>query len=84
MPSDDLFSKLADFDLLYLSGITLAILSADVRARLFEFLKNFRLEGGIVAFDSNYRKQLWDDIGTSAFGNNDHVVSDRYCLAIRR
>jgi len=65
MPSDDLFSKLAEFDLLYLSGITLAILSANVRARLFEFLKDFRLEGGIVAFDSNYRKQLWDDVGTA-------------------
>ena len=47
------------FDLIYLSGITLAVLAPKVRQELLHFLNGYRAKGGLVAFDSNYRPQLW-------------------------
>lgn len=54
-------AALADFDLVYVSGITLAILSAAGRSNLFETLAQIRLRGGTIAFDSNSRPRLWPD-----------------------
>lgn len=51
---------LAGFDLLYLTGISLAILAPDVRRKLLGFLADFRGKGGTVAYDSNYRPRLWE------------------------
>lgn len=50
-----LAASLAYFYLLYVSGITLAILGAAGRDRLFEALARARARGAIIAFDSNYR-----------------------------
>ena len=55
---------LARFDVIYLSAITLAILSPDARAALIAWLPGFRAAGGRVAFDSNHRPALWPDPGT--------------------
>jgi 2-dehydro-3-deoxygluconokinase len=44
---------------LYLSGITLAIISAEARARLASFISRYRAQGGQLVFDSNYRPRLW-------------------------
>ncbi len=57
--------RLADFDLIYLSGISLAILTQPARAELLAFLDGFRRRGGRVAFDSNYRPRLWSDAATA-------------------
>jgi 2-dehydro-3-deoxygluconokinase len=57
--------RLADFDLVYLSGITLAILEPAVREALMAALGGFRARGGTVAFDSNYRPRLWPDAGVA-------------------
>lgn len=46
-------------DLLYFSLITLAILPAEGRARLFDLARAVRARGGKVAFDGNYRARLW-------------------------
>ncbi|AQQ66279.1 ketodeoxygluconokinase [Microbulbifer agarilyticus] len=54
-----LFAELKDFDAVYLSGISLAILSPYGRECLFEFLAEFRQGGGQVIFDGNYRPRLW-------------------------
>lgn len=56
---------LTDFDTLYLSGISIAILDPLARDRLAEGLSRFRARGGRVAFDSNYRPVLWPDIATA-------------------
>ncbi|GAA5068236.1 sugar kinase [Roseibacterium beibuensis] len=48
------------FDLVYLSGITLAILPEHSRARLFDWAEQFTRLGGTLAYDSNYRPRLWD------------------------
>jgi 2-dehydro-3-deoxygluconokinase len=53
--------RLQGFDCLYLSGITLAILTPEARQALDAFLPRFRAQGGQVAFDSNYRPRLWPD-----------------------
>lgn len=52
-------------DLLYLSGITLAILPEDHREVLLDWLPSFRAGGGRVAFDPNYRPALWPDAETA-------------------
>lgn len=57
--------RLAGFDLIYLSGITLAILSPAARGMLGGFLSGYRVRGGRVAFDSNYRPRLWPDAATA-------------------
>ncbi|AFU99242.1 sugar kinase [Simiduia agarivorans] len=51
--------------MIYLSGITLAIISPEARAHLFEQLADYRARGGRVAFDSNYRPRLWPDQATA-------------------
>lgn len=56
---------LAGFDLIYLSGITVAILAPEARSALLTTLRSFRAAGGRVAFDSNYRPRLWPDQATA-------------------
>ncbi len=51
--------ELATFDYLYLSGISLAILSPASRDKLFTLLRECRANGGKVIFDNNYRPRLW-------------------------
>ena len=63
------FSALSDYDVVYLSGITMAILSAPVRAALLGFLATFRQSGGRVCYDSNYRPRLWGDVQTARDAN---------------
>ena len=55
------FGALKGFDVIFLSAITLAILPEFVRAELFNWIIQFRLEGGKFAFDSNYRPRLWNN-----------------------
>lgn len=51
--------------LLYLSAITLAILTKDDRDRLIDGLTRLRASGTRIAFDSNYRPALWPDAATA-------------------
>lgn len=50
---------LSTFDYLYLSGISLAILSPTSREKLLSLLRECRANGGKVIFDNNYRPRLW-------------------------
>ncbi len=52
-------AHLNQMDCLYLSGITLAIMNPEARRELLAFLREYRANGGRVAFDSNYRPRLW-------------------------
>lgn len=56
---------LGGFDLLFLSGITLAILAPEARTRLIDRCARLRAMGKIVAFDTNYRPRLWEDEATA-------------------
>jgi 2-dehydro-3-deoxygluconokinase len=46
-------------DLLYLSGITLAVMASALPQRLPALLERVRAHGGRVVFDNNYRPRLW-------------------------
>ena len=46
-------------DLIYFSGITLAILATEERARFMSALRDARLAGKTIAFDPNLRPALW-------------------------
>ena len=56
---------LLDFDLLFLTGISIAVLPSDTRKALLAQIDAFRANGGFVAFDSNYRPRLWADERTA-------------------
>jgi 2-dehydro-3-deoxygluconokinase len=49
----------ADWDLFYLSGISLAILPPAGRERVFALMETLRARGALVVFDNNYRPRLW-------------------------
>ncbi len=49
-------------ELLYVSGISLAILPAAGRERLFALMQGLRTRGAQVVFDNNFRPRLWPDI----------------------
>ncbi len=50
---------------IYLSGITLAIIDEAARGALLERLAALRANGTRVGFDSNYRPRLWPDADTA-------------------
>jgi 2-dehydro-3-deoxygluconokinase len=54
-------SCLDGFGLIYLSGISLAILPPADRAALIAYLGTRKAQGARIAFDSNYRPRLWPD-----------------------
>lgn len=58
--------RLARAGITYLSGITLAILPAVARRSLMDALRNLTQCGkSLIAFDSNYRPQLWENADTA-------------------
>ncbi|MFT6268845.1 MAG: 2-dehydro-3-deoxygluconokinase [Alphaproteobacteria bacterium] len=50
----------ASFDVVFFSGITLAILNSDQRDLFFEHIKRLKAAGSLIIFDPNYRPTLWD------------------------
>jgi len=56
-----LAEMLAGVDLIYLSGISLAILAADRQTKLLDVLRSARGDGARIAFDTNHRPRLWPD-----------------------
>ena len=54
-----------DAGVLYLSGITLALMSREAREAFLGFAAGFRERGGQIAFDSNHRPRLWPDTATA-------------------
>lgn len=57
-----MIAALPAYDLVYLTGNSLAILPLEDRARLVALLGEVRARGGRVAFDSNYRPANWEDV----------------------
>jgi len=60
--ADEICQQLAHFDYLYLSGISLAILTPSGRDKLMALLVACRRNGGKIIFDNNYRPRLWSSI----------------------
>ena len=58
--------SLRNVDLIYFSGITMAVLSATQRQMFLDFLIENKRQGTTIAFDPNYRPILWDGIEQAA------------------
>jgi 2-dehydro-3-deoxygluconokinase len=63
---DVLLERLGAAELIYLSGISLAVLDAPQRERLLAALARHRADGVRIAFDTNLRPALWPDLATAA------------------
>jgi len=61
LADDAALDRLAGFDWLYFSGISLSLYSETGRAKLRELLAAARKRGGRVAFDGNFRPRGWPD-----------------------
>jgi 2-dehydro-3-deoxygluconokinase len=55
-------NRLAGADLVYLSGVSLAILAPDERAQAVKLLKSLKGRVGRIAFDPNVRPALWSNL----------------------
>lgn len=74
--SDDLLAALADYEMVYLSGITLSLYSADSREHLLDALNKARRGKTRVAFDTNFRVQGWPVLDTAR-----QVYRDMFAVA---
>ncbi|MCL4106197.1 UNVERIFIED_CONTAM: hypothetical protein GTU68_058503 [Idotea baltica] len=54
-----LFDMIANYQWVYLSGITLALYNHESLQRFIGLLLEFRNTGGKIVFDGNYRPRLW-------------------------
>jgi 2-dehydro-3-deoxygluconokinase len=63
--TDALLAALSGYDMIYLSGITLSLYSADSRQELLDALKSARKGKTRVAFDTNFRMQGWPVLDTA-------------------
>ena len=60
--AEPILAALPTYDVVYFSGITLAVLGEVGRARLLETLVETRKRAGKVVFDNNYRPRLWASV----------------------
>lgn len=58
-------TELAAADLIYLSGISLAILPDEDRAKLLDQLRRLAAGGSAIVFDTNYRPALWPSVDSA-------------------
>jgi 2-dehydro-3-deoxygluconokinase len=68
--ADQVLAQLAEARMVYVSGISLAILSPHDRDLLIATLARCRAGGGKVVFDNNYRPRLWEsaDAARAVYG----------------
>src|SRR5581483_7434104 len=71
---DAALERLAGFDWLYLSGISLSLYGETGRARLRELLVTLRRRGGRLAFDGNYRPRV--DLALPTFEDEQALFGD--------
>lgn len=60
LDSDERRNSIQGCDLFYFSLISLAVLSDNGRIALLHLARMVREDGGLVAFDGNYRPRLWE------------------------
>ena len=60
--AEPILAALPGYDVVYFSGITLAVLGEVGRERLLKTLIETRKRGGKVVFDNNYRLRLWASV----------------------
>ncbi len=63
--TDALLTALANYEIVYLSGITLSLYSADGQQRLIDALRMARGSSTRVVFDTNFRVKSWPVLDTA-------------------
>ena len=76
----EILARLAAFDVLYLSGITLAVLSPEGRERLIDLMETCRSGGGLVVYDTNHRVRLWSDPADAVLWNSRAIAASNLVL----
>ncbi|WP_368188498.1 sugar kinase [Aestuariibius sp. HNIBRBA575] len=59
------FRDLDGFDMVLFTGISIAILPAEIRDAVIRWAQNFSAAGGTIVYDSNYRPRLWENAQTA-------------------
>ncbi|WP_299665755.1 sugar kinase [uncultured Ruegeria sp.] len=59
-PCQITLNSLDQFDLVFLTGISLAILPQHIRTEIIDWSDDFHKKGGTLVYDSNYRARLWE------------------------
>ncbi|WP_421747011.1 sugar kinase [Cognatishimia sp.] len=62
MPCDVTLDRLNDFDMVLLSGISMAILPQSIRESILDWADEFCANGGTLVYDSNHRPRLWESV----------------------
>lgn len=70
-----LLLNLGAVDVLYVSGISLAILPPDDRSTLLALMARQREQGRQVVFDNNYRPRLWPDADAARAAYREAMAS---------
>jgi 2-dehydro-3-deoxygluconokinase len=73
-------ARLSSFDFLYLTGITLAVLSDEGRTRTIDLMESCRSNGGVVAYDINHRSRLWREPADAALWNSRAIAASTHVL----
>lgn len=65
LASDHNADQIPQAKIIYFSAISLAIMESQARGRLFDIVADLQQKGCLIAFDSNFRPQLWEDLATA-------------------
>lgn len=75
--TDNIIANSADIDIVYFSGISLAILSDEDKQALIDFVQALKAKGARVAFDPNYRPKMWSSLEHAVeWTNKAYSISD--------
>lgn len=61
----EVLDEIQEYEVIFLSGITLSLFPQDDLIALFNCLKQYRNNGGQVVFDNNYRMRNWMNVSTA-------------------
>jgi 2-dehydro-3-deoxygluconokinase len=74
---DHIAEQLAEADMIYLSGISLAILPEQDRSNLIGELQSLAARGTAVIFDTNYRSALWPSVESARAASSSLLPATR-------
>jgi 2-dehydro-3-deoxygluconokinase len=77
----DMLQSFGNYDLVYLSAITLSLYSEEARGRLFAALRHARERGARIAFDTNFRVRGWPDLDIARAVYRDAFAAADIALA---
>jgi 2-dehydro-3-deoxygluconokinase len=77
----DIVRVLPQYDLIYLTGVSLSLYGEVGRERLFKVLDAARAKGRRVAFDTNFRPRGWADVETARLAFREALKRSDVVLA---